>query len=253
VILLQQGQLVASGTAADVTDNYLRLELEDRNRAAPPSTNGKQLADILSPYVEGRKAGTTSVPSPASGPVAQVNDRTDLMLGADLFMKRARINRTGNGRAEVINVQMLKEGELCDVFDFDDVVTLRQVVFFQKDSRNVNVSYKIRTVQGVDLVFGDTRIQREIDRQYFGQRAYVFEWNFRLPLMHGNYCVMTGIAHPPDEQHDDWVFIDMIPFCFDFTMTPRRQGMIDAFVAWENRLDVVELSNNRLIAGPTLG
>jgi lipopolysaccharide transport system ATP-binding protein len=251
VILLQQGRLVASGAAVDVTDNYLRLELEDRNRIAPQNTNAvqKQLADHPSPSVEGdrpgKPIGSTTALSPASGCVAsaiiaKVNDRTDLMLGADLFVKRAQVNRVGNRHAEVINVQMLKEGELRDVFDFNDLVTLRQVVWFRKDLRNVNVAYKIRTVQGIDVVFGDTRIEGEIERQYIGGCTYVFEWDFRLSLMHGNYCVMSGLAHPPSEQHDDWVFVDMIPFCFDFRMTPRKGGMIGGFVVWKNQLKVSE-------------
>ena len=215
-ILLKEGEMVLSGSASTVTDGYLRMEIEDRNRLAPP---------LGSTVTEGKAEEDSS---------ARVLAPMDLFNGVEEFERRSAFNRTGNGTARVLNVQMLKDGELRNIFDYGDAVLLRQVVTFHRTLRNVNVAYKLRTLQGVDIVFGDTRLQGEMRRTYLADRVYVFDWAFRLHLMHGSYCVTSAIAHPPGSEHDDWIFIDMVPLCFDFRVAPRKEGMIGGFVVWEN-------------------
>jgi lipopolysaccharide transport system ATP-binding protein len=258
-ILLSQGRLVSSGTAVAVTDGYLRMELEERNRSAARAATS---ATLPGPQDDGRtapEAAPTLGSEPAkesrefeaslalnAGETVQAGGRfarqTGLHVGRQEFEKRAEFNRTGNGTARFLNVQILKNNELSDTFDYGDAVRLRQVITFHRDLRNVNVAYKIRTIQGVDVVFGDTRLQNEMERTYLAGRTYVFDWAFRLNLMHGSYCVTSTIAHPPGPDHDDWIFVDVVPLCLDLRIAPRREGMIGGFVVWDNRLEIARVA-----------
>jgi hypothetical protein len=123
-------------------------------------------------------------------------------------------------------------------FHFGDMATLRQVARFREPLRNVNVVYKIRTLQGVDIVFGDTRLVGHTQPTYISGAVYIYEWTFRLALMHGKYCIMGSLAHPPGPSNADWVFIDVVPICCEFAVAPRPEGMLDGFVAWGNELAI---------------
>jgi hypothetical protein len=46
------------------------------------------------------------------------------------------------------------------------------------------------------------------------------------------------MALPPDPNSPDWEYIDFVPFAYDFTVTPKKEGMIDGFVVWENDLGI---------------
>lgn len=226
-ILLQNGRIIAEGGASKVADSYLRLELEERNSLARSSRS-----------LGGYENDDSNIHSMEAVGQEGADEGDPVSLGMNVFKKRAMLNRIGNGSAEIINVQLLKRGRISDVFDFGDTVTLRQVVAFRETLENVNIVYKIRTPQGVDIVFGDTRLQGEMSRTYLGNRTYVFDWTFDVCLMHGSYCVMSGVTKPPSIDYQDWIFIDMVPFCYEFRVSPRRNGMIDGFIAWKNQLRV---------------
>jgi hypothetical protein len=136
-------------------------------------------------------------------------------------------------------VQLLdKNGMQKDCFDYGEEVTLRQVVQFKQSLSNVNVSYKIRTSQGSDIIFGDTRLVNQMEHLYESGIVYVFDWTFRVRLLHTTYCVMSCLAQPPARPGEDWCFLDMVPICLNFSIAPRAAGMIDGYVVWDNQLQI---------------
>jgi lipopolysaccharide transport system ATP-binding protein len=254
-ILLKEGRMACMGSAKSVSDSYLRMELQDRNRSAPgrkdlgpgaettevAMSNATGFASSLTELERGAGAIDSPIPWPHSAPLVTEENATvnaKLYLGIEEFRKRAEFNRTGSGAARILNVQMFEDDELRDIFGYGDKVLLRQVVHFRETLHNVNITYKLRTVQGMDVIFGDTRLQGELGRTYLGGRNYIFDWTFRLNLMHGSYCVSSAVAHPPSPEHDDWIFVDVVPLCFDFRVGPRTDGMIGGFVVWDNRLEI---------------
>jgi hypothetical protein len=217
----------------------MRLELEERN--------GLQTQAVISPLPVPAREET---PQPAQGAVqpaqaAMGSALHDLLWGTEGFEARAAYQRTGNGHARVVNVLLLRDGQPCNVFDFGDRVTLIQVVRFQRTLENVNVSYKVRTPQGIDVVYADTRVSQSMSRRYLEGRTYVFQWTFGLRLMHGNYCVMTGVTQPPAAAGADWTFLDIVPFCHEFKVTGRRDGMVDGLVVWDNELLIHALEDEQ--------
>jgi lipopolysaccharide transport system ATP-binding protein len=247
-ILLHHGEMIENGNPATVTNRYLQMEIEDRNTAAISKNQPLETSDdITSAPSEGGKVKPISVNERKgqSAPTLHRNDWSPALdYGKELFEKKAAFSRTGNRKAEFLNVQMIKDGNLCDNFDFGDTIILRQVVRFHEPLSNVNVIYKIRTPQGTDIVFGDTRIEQQIEREYLANQTYVFEWRMRLQMLHYQYCIMSALSHPPLLPGDDWQFLDVIPICYDFRVAPRTKGMIDGFVTWDNPLSINVLADN---------
>jgi lipopolysaccharide transport system ATP-binding protein len=236
-ILLDAGSIMDHGPVQRVTDHYQRLDFEERNRMGHDGASRRFVTGADVPNAVAR-CGTVDV-SASEGATAS----SECLGDAARFREMAKSSRSGNGTAEFVNVQMFRNGVALEVFDFGDRVTLRQVVRFSKALEHVNVCYKIRTLQGVDVVFGDTRLTGDIARGYLEDRIYIFEWTFGLDLMHGNYAIMSGLAHPPQADHDDWIFIDIVPTSCVFRVTPRKAGMIDGLVVWNNSLSIRSLAD----------
>lgn len=236
-VLLNAGSIMDQGPVQRVTDHYQRLEFEERNRMVPDGAGRRFVTGADVPNAETCRASVEVSASEA------VNAPLECLGDVTRFCEMAKSSRSGNGTAEFLNVQMFRNGEALEVFDFGDRVTLRQVVRFSKALDHVNVCYKIRTLQGVDVVFGDTRLTGDIARDYLEGRIYIFEWTFSLDLMHGTYAIMSGLAHPPQADHDDWIFVDIVPTSCVFRVTPRKAGMIDGLVVWNNSLSIRRLAD----------
>ena len=232
-ILLDGGVVRSIGTAATVSDQYVKLQLEDRNQSArDPSVKKDALPDAAAYMYSAEPSGTIDTASPVM---------QDIAFGQEAFQKRAQHHRVRNGDAEIVNVQMLRNGVPGADFEFEDMATIRVFVQFAKSLNNLNLSIKIRTLQGTDVVFFDTRLQEEMWRRYEAATSYLFEWVMKLPLLHGNYALAVGLAHPPVVPGADWFFVDIVPHAYEFRMAPRKNGMIDGFVTLSASLTIKEV------------
>ena len=231
-VLLDGGAVSAIGTAAAVSDQYVKLQLQDRNqtaRAQPGQEPPQPLSDSASDVQPVDAAIDAGVAVP---------DLADLAFGQEAFEQRAQFNRMGNGHAQIVNVQMLRNGQQSANYEFDDEVLIRISVRMDKSLTNLNLSLKIRTLQGSDVMFFDTRLQHEMGRCYQAGLLYFFDWRLKLPMLHGNYALACGLAHPPEKPGDDWQFVDIVPHAYEFRVAPRREGMIDGFVTLPAELEI---------------
>lgn len=233
-ILLDGGVVRAIGTAATVSDQYVKLQLEDRNQSACNAS--AKIGAALGAAVDMDLAKSCTDTDAAGSPMQ------DSIFGQEAFQKRAQYHRVNNGDAKIVNVQMLRKGDHRADFDFEDVATIRVFVRFAKSLSNLNLSIKIRTIQGTDVVFFDTRLQEEMSRHYRVATIYLFEWAMKLPLLHGNYALAVGLAHPPVAPGADWIFVDIVPHAYEFRMAPRKNGMIDGLVTLPASLAIKEVS-----------
>ena len=228
-VLMEGGKVRVIGAAAAVADEYVQLQFKDRNNSALVQigeVNSQPASDVPSDLISANALIHTGSFLP------------DLSFGQEAFEARAQFNRVGNGNARVVNVQMLRNGQHAADYEFDDQVLIRVFVRMDKPLGNLNISLKIRTIQGSDLVFFDTRLQHEIERLYNSDFIYRFDWKIKLPLMHGNYALACGLAHPPESPGDDWEFVDIVPHAYEFRVAPRRAGMIDGYVTLPAKLDI---------------
>jgi lipopolysaccharide transport system ATP-binding protein len=168
---------------------------------------------------------------------------SEYMVGHEIFEKRAAINRMQNYKAVILNVQLRDEkGERRNNFNYGEKVIYCILVYFNQSLTNLNVSYHIRTPQGVDVVYADTRLYNKLDEIYEANTYYLFEWTFQLKLLHGNYFLNCALVIPPSLENEKWEYVDYIPFAIDFSMNPRAEGMIDGFVTWENELNILTIN-----------
>lgn len=225
-VLIERGQLVSEGPAAQVSDLYMKVQLEERNRAARP---------------RGQEFGPARSQEPAA-----LRDEArieDFEFGMNAFRQRAADHRVGNGSAAIVNVQMLRNGVHTVDFEHGEMAEIRVYVHFNETLSNVNHGLIIRTLQGSDVVYLDTRLQDRMDLEYEGGKTYSFKWSLRLPLLHTQYGILVGLTHPPLRAGEEWIIIDHVPHAYEFKVAPRRQGMINGLVALPAELDISSLTD----------
>lgn len=248
-ILLHDGCMVGMGSAGDVADQYVKYQIEDRNKAAkrtlqtsveatPPLPETKPIAPLITESEPPIPVSTGEILSPHEN-ASRKNQ--PVVFGAEAFALRARFNRAGNGDAEIINVQMLRNGAHAMSFDFDDEACIKIFARFNRTLHNVNMAINVKTLQGIGVLFQDTRLQGKMDTVYEAGNIYLFEWHMKLPLQHGAYALSCSLAHPPGTYGDDWVFIDMVPLAYEFSVTPRVGGMLGGFVTLPTYLEINRL------------
>jgi lipopolysaccharide transport system ATP-binding protein len=233
-VLIDNGNVRSHGDAASVADEYVSLQMHERNNAANEKMRSRGLP------VSQRDNTIPPNPHISSSEIAtEVSEA--ILFGIHAFRERAQHGRTGNSEALITNVQMLRHETFRADFDFNDEAIIR-IIFQPKVALcNLNVGFKIRTTHGVEIAFFDTRLQGEMSKTYQSGKVYIFNWKIKLPLMHGNYVLSCSLSQPPLIPGEDWRFVDFIPIAYEFRVAPRSQGMIDGYVALPAALEITEI------------
>lgn len=241
-ILLDAGRIVESGEAGAVADVYQRELLIERNNRASTSVAEVPKSALLS-------LGESDPIAMVKEDGIQVIDDSkfaddSIYFGVEAFRERAAVNRVQNGMAEILNVQLLRQGHMCQEVGYNEEVVVRIVLSCKKKLPNVNISLKISTLQGMCVAFCDSRLVGEIDRAYEESTIYAISWNIKLPMMHGKYIIGCGIAFPPNSEHPDWRFVDMIPCAYSFRMRPREEGLIGGIISIPAAFSVAKIGDS---------
>jgi len=231
-LLLSSGKSEFFGDVTEATSRYERFYLSGYNDRAEAVKKEKGISSPPSP------SSAISF-SPSGNHVAHAQLLSQLK-NADSFLAQADFDRFGNGEANILNVILVRGDGPQNVFEFGEKVRLVQLVRFNVDTCYVNVSYKIKTVQGVSIVFGDTRMYGDINQVYMAEREYLFIWEFDLKMGHGSYVVQTSLTHPP-RGGADWEFIDSVPISLTFQVLPRKEGPTDGLVSWDTKHEVASV------------
>lgn len=240
-VLLDGGEVRVIGSAATVADEYVQLQLQERNDSVRSQVGKDMHQTLVEAASDDQSEGALIDAEPSI---------FDLTFGKEAFEMRAKFNRVGNEYAQIINVQMLRNGHYVADYEFDDQALIRIIVRMDRPLSNLNISLKIRTLQGSDVVFFDTRLQHKLELRYQSGFIYCFDWEINLPLLHGSYILACGLAHPPEKLGDDWQFIDIVPHAYEFRVAPRPGGMIDGYVTLPAKLDIRCM---KLFQGETIG
>lgn len=245
-LILDQGATIFLGDVAKGTDVYNRTYLNEYNKAASRIESAAEIPHdrILEDNEESdfHKASLLEVGLNICD-LDEVGTRRPLFLSdCSSFKSKCEFERLGNGSATFVNVCISGEFGSTDSFCFGETITLWQVARFKANLSRVNASYKIRTLQGVDVVFGDTRLFGDIEQVFVGDGLYLFKWVLKLNLGHGSYAITSAMAHPPDENGREWEFIDYVPISCQFRVMPRDGGMVDGLCVLDAGLKVSRLS-----------
>ncbi|MCX7998948.1 MAG: ABC transporter ATP-binding protein [Leptospiraceae bacterium] len=230
-IFLHQGKIQGIGNADEVCDYYFKKFSHDSFLNESPNA--------LSP-LEHQTSNVNELGDNLSSILKKLNEDPLFRETKPDFDKYSKVNRLQDGRACILNAFLINQkDEIARICEFGEKVTLRIYVYFNQSLRNINNSYKIRTLNGLNVVYKDFRCLDLLDNFFEKEKLYIFNWEFILNLQHEKYTITTGITIPPEfNTSDRWEFVDFIPSCFFFTMLPKKKGMIDGYVEWDSQVAI---------------
>ena len=230
---LQAGQLIMDAPAKDVIEVY-RNEIVKMRRELVGSKSDKVIE-----MMEAAKAmHMTDDTEDFNIPV----DEDTLRRAKEIFDKNAQYNRLQDGRAELLNVQLMNlDGELVNEVIFGQSVVLRMIVQFNEDVECLGMGYHIRNSTGIDLIYTDSRFNKT-KAIFDGRRGeiYVIDWKFKVELRQEMYDIACVISTPIDEKLVDAQTCDYIPCALQFNViSPDAYStMAGGYVHWHNDLKI---------------
>ena len=227
-ILLNGEELIMDDDCSLVTQRYLRVLVSE----SQPVLDEPELHLAEESLVEKSTTRSNSA------------SNIDIESGREAFEKRAAADRIQSGKAHFVNVLMLGPDDvLQNSFEFGERVTYRMVIRVDQSVHHLWIGYQVKTNTGVQIVHGDSGLMGRLDYEFRAGRTYIADWRFALNLQHGGYSVSSvlGIPEPPGVMQPSWEYVDVVNLGFEFTVAPRRQGMIGGAVVWDNELSIAEL------------
>lgn len=217
-VLLDHGKLLAFGDTAQVVDEYTRLI--HLGGAMPESA--PQLPE-------------TSI---------DVNVPVLRLFEDDArFRELAAIQRMGDGRATLLNVQLLsRDGKPCSEFRHGQQMHLRMVVRTNKPLPVLAFGYHVRDRNGVDVLYADSLIEQcSISEPTVGS-IHVIDWIFAAVLRNGQYNVACVVSGPPEPvvgrlmSCDDLRISDFVAVAIQFNV--YGDTILHGFVHLDNQVRV---------------
>lgn len=124
------------------------------------------------------------------------------------------IMRYGTGNVQIQKVEVRNDNkELCNAFQFDDLVHL--FVYFKSniDLENISVSFLVRDLSSIDLMGTTTYDEKiKIPNLSIGSQGYV-EFSFKNVLPKGNYGISVALNQVSQRDYSDNITIDMVEAC----------------------------------------
>ena len=230
---LQAGKLIMDAPAKDVVEVY-RNELVRMRREAI----GEKAEQVASLIEEAKLSQIDDDTEDFNIPI----DAENLSRGKEIFLKNAAYNRSKDGRAEFLNVQLMNlDGELVDEVIFGQEVILRMVVQFNQNIECLGMAYHIRNATGIDLIYTDSRFNKT--KAIFDAKRgeiYVVDWKFKMELRQELYNIACVISTPIDDKLMDANMCDHIPCAVQVQVVSPDvyRTMVGGYVHWHNDLKI---------------
>jgi ABC-type polysaccharide/polyol phosphate transport system ATPase subunit len=175
-ILLHKGKLMDSGTSEKITNRYLALIREEMNR-------GVSDFEIDSWDTERH---------------IESQEQTSAF-------------KYGNGEVFFEKVELLNSnGEATKAYEFDQMAVLRCTIKTRSDEKNINLSFLVRDITGVDL-FGTTMFDENMELLELakGQSATV-DFEFPILLRQGSYSISVAVNRVSSRDYSDVYLYEQI-------------------------------------------
>lgn len=222
-LLLDNGQIINYGNTKSITDEFLFLDKLSRKdkREVQPQTDKKFLANE----------------SPDQIKMSKIQEVTNLeniysFFDNQNFKKNGSMERYSKNLTEIKDIKVFDENLnlKSNIFEFNQLIKIRVLIEFFENLNNINLTIKIRTKMGVDLIHCDTfRLNKKT--YSFEKGEYIFGCDMKMPIQHGDYIITLVISElkggttsgPVDK-------IEVINSAYFFTMNPKKEGMIGGYV-----------------------
>jgi lipopolysaccharide transport system ATP-binding protein len=173
-VLLEKGNLLLIGTSEEVTNRYLASIREEIN-----AQHNKQ--DEL-----------------------DINDSAYGNLSSSQF-------RYGPGEVFFESVQMIDgESNIVRAYEYGQTARLRCTIQAKKDMKNINVSFLVRDITGVDL-FGSTMFDERIELINLKEsEKAIIDFAFPIALRAGSYSVSVAVNTVSSRDYSDVYLFEQI-------------------------------------------
>ncbi|OMF30855.1 hypothetical protein BK133_16370 [Paenibacillus sp. FSL H8-0548] len=178
-VLMKNGKLIEQDTAEKITNYYLAMVREEMNESVieEDSQNNDSSDDVISKKEK---------------------------IGSDSF-------RYGVGDVRFTNVYMENEdSELTRVYEFGEMGTLVCEISSNIDVQNINISFLVRDITGVDL-FGTTMFDEKIPLITIkaNEKKYV-RFTFPISLRQGSYSISVAVNKVTSRDYSDVYLYEQI-------------------------------------------
>tara|TARA_B100001989_G_scaffold3713_1_gene2479 strand:- start:24510 stop:25874 length:1365 start_codon:yes stop_codon:yes gene_type:complete len=222
-LLLDNGRMRNYGKTKSITDEFLlldKLRHKDK-RECKPQIDKKFLANESTDQIEMSK-------------IKEVTKLENIYSFFDNqnFKKNGSMERYSKNLTEIKDIKVFDENLnlISNIFEFNQLIKIRVLIELFENLNNINLTVKIRTKMGVDLIHCDTfRLNKKT--YSFKKGEYIFGCDMKMPLQHGDYfiaLVISEIKGGTTTGGSD--LIEVINSAYFFTMNPKREGMIGGYV-----------------------
>ena len=230
---IKAGNLIMDGKAKEVVEVY-NNEIVKMRRQLVGSKSDKVIEMLEAAKAMHMSDDTEDFNIPV--------DEYTLRRGKELFDRNAQYNRLQDGRAELLNVQLMNlDGDIINEVIFAQEVILRMIIQTNTDIECLGMGYHIRNATGIDLIYTDSRFNKT--KAIFDARRgeiYVVDWKFKVELRQEMYDIACVISTPIDEKLLDAQTCDYIPCALQFNVvSPDAYSILGGgYVHWHNDLKI---------------
>ena len=235
---LQAGKLIMDAPAKDVVEEYRNSIIQMRREFI------SEQSDQVAALIEEAKKSKDEEDKNFNVPI----DEESLKRGEEFFLKNAEYQRSQDGRADFLNVQLMNlDGELVNEIIFGQEVILRMVVKFNQDIECLGLGYHIRNSTGIDLIYTDSRFN-DTKAIFDAKRGeiYVVDWKFKVELRQELYNIACTISTPIDDRLMDANVCDFVPLALQFNVVSpdAYTTMVGGYVHWHNDLKIQQVKSH---------
>jgi lipopolysaccharide transport system ATP-binding protein len=217
---LDHGKALDFNSSEVVTEKYFSRWLEQFCEKNPASSNGNSGNGLQEKRIK-----------TVTNPAFEENR---------IFNNNALFQRLQNGKANLLNVQLLDvSGKTVQTVGYEQVVTLRMAVSICEDIDVLGYGFWIRNAAGVNVVHIAANIENTILRAVKKGERFIINSRFKTPLQQGNYTIACYLSIPLDDNiFASVVLCDYVPIAVQFEMLPRSKGEVHGLIHLENEITI---------------
>ncbi len=234
--LVQSGKIIFDSSAKEVIEAYRAMLVKSRTSI--------EKTESFETLIENLRQ-SQKLSDDAEFDIEIDMSEESLRRGQENFLKKASYQRIQNGQVSFENVQLLNlDGDLISEVSFGQEVILRMIVKLNEDIECLGMGYHIRNLNGIDLVYTDSRFNKT--KAIFDAKRgeyYVIDWKFKVELKEEIYDIACVISKPTSETLDYPEICDFIPCAVQFTLTADNEfkKLPGGYVHWHNDLRIEKL------------
>ena len=224
-LFLNNGEMIDFGKSEKVIDIYFSQKIESEQKVIT--------AEVNKPLTSSENVKTNT----------KDNKHKEFFENNAIFLEKASYQRTQNGKANLVNVQLLDEKENIVFFvNYEQQLTLRMAIEIHEEIETLAHGYAIRNQDGIEIIHSDSIIENRNLINVKKGDLYIIDWHFKASLSdnRGNYTISSGLFIPISYGPPKLEFCDRVPISTQFTMQIRPDFPLLGIAHWDNKVEITK-------------